>query len=282
MSDKSSTRKLGYGELAALAAEAARFPKEELKFKSPQEWRYIGKPAPGYDVTDVCSGKPLFGMDVRVDGMLYAAIAHPPVLGGKVKSVDDSALHALKVIGVKKTIPIDPFKPPHAFQPLGGVAVIADNTFAAFKGRKNLKIEWDNGSNVSYNSAEYKKELMETARQPGKVCTAAGDPDAGRFAGAARLSRRNITLRISRTASMEPPGCGGGCSRREGDDQWSPTQNPQGDAGRSGQALGLQKRKRRLSCGVSGYGGFGRKSEAGLCRGSGGAALAEDEASRSR
>ena len=78
------------------------------------------------------SGKPLFGMDVRVDGMLYAAIAHPPVLGGKVKSVDDSA--TLKVIGVKKTIPIDPFKPPHAFQPLGGVAVIADNTFAAFQG----------------------------------------------------------------------------------------------------------------------------------------------------
>ena len=120
VSDKSSGRKLGYGELAALAAKLPVPKKEELKFKSPQEWRYIGKPAPGYDVTDVCSGKPLFGMDVRVDGMLYAAIAHPPVLGGKVKSVDDSA--TLKVIGVKKTIAIDPFKPPHAFQPLGGVA----------------------------------------------------------------------------------------------------------------------------------------------------------------
>ena len=70
-----------------------------------------------------------------MDGMLYAAIAHPPVLGGKVKSVDDAA--TLKVMGVKQTIPIDPFKPPHAFQPLGGVAVIADNTWSAFKGRKN-------------------------------------------------------------------------------------------------------------------------------------------------
>ena len=146
VSDKNSNRKLGYGELAVLAAKQPVPKKEELTFKSPQEWRYIGKPAPGYDVADVCSGKPLFGMDVRVDGMLYAAIAHPPVLGGKVKSVDDSA--TLKVIGVKKTIAIDPFKPPHAFQPLGGVAVIADNTFAAFKGRNRLKIEWDNGSHA--------------------------------------------------------------------------------------------------------------------------------------
>src|SRR5450631_1847114 len=125
VSDTKSARKFSYGELAALAAKQPIPKKEELKLKSPQEWRYIGKPAPGYDVTDFCSGKPLFGMDVRVDGMLYAAVAHPPVLGGKVKSVDDSA--TLKVIGVKKTIAIDPFKPPHAFQPLGGVAVIADN-----------------------------------------------------------------------------------------------------------------------------------------------------------
>ena len=103
VSHKTSNRKLGYGELAVLAAKQPVPKKEELKFKSPEQWRYIGKPAPGYDVTDVCAGKPVFGMDVRVDGMLYAAIAHPPVLGGKVKSVDDSA--TLKVMGVKKTIP---------------------------------------------------------------------------------------------------------------------------------------------------------------------------------
>ena len=170
--------------------------KEELKLKTPQQWRYIGKPAPGYDVADVCSGKPLFGMDVRVDGMLYAAIAHPPVLGGKVKSVDDSA--TLKVIGVKKTIAIDPFKAPHAFQPLGGVAVIADNTFAAFKGRKQLKIDWDNGGNASYNSADYKKELQQTARQPGKVVHTIGDPDAEFAQRRQRLSKQNTSLPIWR------------------------------------------------------------------------------------
>src|SRR5262249_42655307 len=76
VSHKTSNRSIGYGELAALAAKQPVPKKEELKFKKPQEWRYIGKPAPGYDVADVCAGKPLFGMDVRVDGMLYAAIAH--------------------------------------------------------------------------------------------------------------------------------------------------------------------------------------------------------------
>jgi len=256
VSDKSSSRKLGYGELAVIAAKLPVPKKEELKFKSPQEWRYIGKPAPGYDVTDVCAGKPLFGMDVRVDGMLYAAIAHPPVLGGKVKSVDDSA--ALKVIGVKKTIAIDPFKPPHAFQPLGGVAVIADNTFAAFKGRKNLKIEWDNGSNASYNSAEYKKDLMQTARQPGKVVSTVGDPDA-EFAKGGKIVEAEYFAPHLAHASMEPPVA---VADVQGDKVtvWSPTQNPQGVQEEVAKALGVKKED--VTCHVTFLGGgFGRKSK---------------------
>ncbi len=228
----------------------------QLQFKSPQQWRYIGKPAPGYDVTDVCSGKPLFGMDVRVDGMLYAAIAHPPVLGGKVKSVDDAA--TLKVIGVKKTIAIDPFKPPHAFQPLGGVAVIADNTFAAFKGRKQLKIEWDNGANASYNSAEYKKELQQTARQPGKVVHTTGDPDA-EFAKGGRIVEAEYFAPHLAHASMEPPVAVADV-QGEKVTVWSPTQNPQGVQEEVAKALGLKKEN--VTCHVTFLGGgFGRKSK---------------------
>ncbi|HEY6370283.1 MAG TPA: molybdopterin cofactor-binding domain-containing protein [Candidatus Sulfotelmatobacter sp.] len=256
VSDRSSSRRLGYGELAALAAKLPVPKKEELKFKSPQEWRYIGKPAAGYDLTDVCSGKALFGMDVRVDGMLYAAIAHPPVLGGKVGSVDDSA--TLKVIGVKKTIPIDPFKPPHAFQPLGGVAVIADNTFAAFKGRKNLKIEWDNGSNASYSSAEYKKELQSTARQPGKVLRTVGDPDA-EFAKGGKLVEAEYFAPHLAHASMEPPVAVADV-RGEKVTVWSPTQNPQGVQEEVAKALALKKEN--VTCHVTFLGGgFGRKSK---------------------
>jgi len=95
--------------------------------------------------------------------MVYASVEHPPVLGGKVKSYDDK--EALKVAGVHQTVAIDPFKPPPAFQPLGGIAVIADNTWAAFQGRKKLNISWDNGPNENYNSADYKNELRDTNPQ---------------------------------------------------------------------------------------------------------------------
>jgi isoquinoline 1-oxidoreductase beta subunit len=256
VSDKNSARKLGYGELAALAAKLPVPKKEELHLKSPQEWRYIGKPAPGYDVADVCSGKPLFGMDVRVDGMLYAAIAHPPVLGGKVKSLDDSA--ALKVRGVKKTIAINPFDPPHAFQPLGGVAVVADNTWAAFKGRNRLKIEWDNGKNSAYTSSEYKKQLQQTARQPGKVVRTIGDPDA-EFAKGGKIVEAEYFAPHLAHASMEPPVAVADV-QGEKVTVWSPTQNPQGVQEEVAKALGLKKEN--VLCHVTFLGGgFGRKSK---------------------
>jgi isoquinoline 1-oxidoreductase beta subunit len=256
VTDKSAKRKIGYGELAALAAALPVPKKEELKFKSPQDWKYIGKAAPGFDVPEICSGKPLFGMDVRVDGMLYAAIAHPPVLGGKVKSLDDSA--ALKVIGVKKAIAMDPFTPPHAFQPLGGVAVIAENTWAAFKGRNRLQIEWDNGSNASYNSAEYKKQLQATARQPGKVVHTVGDPDA-EFAKGGKIIEAEYFAPHLAHASMEPPVA---VADVQGDKAviWSPTQNPQGVQEEVAKALGLKKEN--VVCHVTFLGGgFGRKSK---------------------
>jgi isoquinoline 1-oxidoreductase subunit beta len=256
VSHKTSNRQIGYGELAALAAKQPVPKKEEIKLKTPQEWRYIGKPAPGYDVSEVCAGKPLFGMDVRVDGMLYAAVAHPPVLGGKVKSVDDAA--ALKVKGVQKTIPIDPFTPPHAFQPLGGVAVIADNTWSAFKGRKQLKIEWDNGANASYNSEEYKKELQKTARQAGKIVHHVGDPDA-EFTKAGKIMEAEYYAPHLAHASMEPPVA---VADVKGDKVtvWAPTQNPIGVREEVAKALGLKKED--VVCHVTFLGGgFGRKSK---------------------
>ncbi|HEX3822158.1 MAG TPA: molybdopterin cofactor-binding domain-containing protein [Candidatus Sulfotelmatobacter sp.] len=260
VSHKTSNRTLGYGELAELAAKQPVPKKEELKFKSRQEWRYIGKPAPGYDVTDICAGKAQFGMDVRIDGMLYAAVAHPPVLGGKVKSVDNSA--ALKVTGVQKTIPIDPFTPPHAFQPLGGVAVIADNTWSAFKGRRQLKIEWDNGANTSYTSADYKKQLQETARQPGKVIRTMGDPDA-EFAKGAKVFEAEYFAPHLAHASMEPPVAVADVKATKAT-VWTCTQNPMAVREEVAKALGLKKED--VTCHVTLLGGgFGRKSKPDYC-----------------
>lgn len=253
---KATNRTLGYGELAPLAAKQPIPNKGDVKLKSPQEWRYIGKPAPGYDVTDVCAGKALFGMDIRLDGMLYAAVEHPPVLGGKVKSLDDSA--ALKVKGVKQTIPIQPFTPPHAFQPLGGVAVIADNTWSAFKGRTQLKVDWDNGANATYNSEDYKKQLQQSARQPGKVVHTIGNPDA-EFAKGGKIVEAEYFAPHLAHASMEPPVA---VADVQGDKVvvWSPTQNPVGVREEVAKALGLKKED--VVCHVTFLGGgFGRKSK---------------------
>jgi isoquinoline 1-oxidoreductase beta subunit len=256
VSHKISNRSLGYGELAVLAAKQPVPKKQELKFKSPDQWRYIGKPAPGYDVSDVCAGKAQFGMDVQLDGMLYAAVAHPPVLGGKVKSMDDSA--ALKVKGVQKTIPINPFTPPHAFQPLGGVAVIADNTWSAFKGRKQLKIDWDNGAHASYTSSEYKKQLQETARQPGKVVFKNGDPDAA-FAQGGKIVEAEYYAPHLAHVSMEPPVAVADVQAGKVT-VWAPTQNPMAVREEVAKALGLKKED--VVCHVTFLGGgFGRKSK---------------------
>ena len=170
---KLSGRRTGYGELASEAARITVPKKEQLQLKQPSEWRYVGKGMTSVDLEKLCTGKAMYGMDARLDGMLYASIEHPPVFGGKIESIDDQ--EALKVAGVHQAVRIDPFKPPAAFQPLGGVAVIADNTWAAFQGRKKLKITWDNGPNESYDSVEYKKELMETAHKPGKLIRSVGD-----------------------------------------------------------------------------------------------------------
>jgi isoquinoline 1-oxidoreductase beta subunit len=253
---KPTARKLGYGELASAAAKLPVPKKEELQFKPRSAWRYIGKDAKNYDVQDLCTGKPLFGMDIRRDGMVYAAIAHPPVLGGKVTSVDDKA--ALQVIGVKQTVAIEPFHPPHAFQALGGVAVIADNTFAAFKGRKNLKVVWDNGSNSVYNSDPYKRQLQDTARKPAKVVRNVGDVDAEFAKGGKVIEAEYYTPHLAH-ASMEPPVAV--AEFRDGKvTVWAPTQNPQGLQQTVAQVLGLKPDD--VTCHVTLLGGgFGRKSK---------------------
>ena len=154
---KKSGKKLGYGELAAAAAKLEVPKKEELKLKPRGEWRYIGKDSAGYDLKDLCTGKATFGQDTHMDGMLYASVMHPPVLGSTVKSLDDKA--ALAVPGVKQTATIDTFKPPVLFQALGGVAVLADNTWAAMQGRRKLKVDWEESSHRVFNSTAYRREL---------------------------------------------------------------------------------------------------------------------------
>ncbi|MGA8541900.1 MAG: molybdopterin cofactor-binding domain-containing protein, partial [Terriglobales bacterium] len=262
---RASRRKLGYGELAADAAKLPVPKKEDvpLPLKKRSEWRYIGKDSASnslYDLPEIVTGKAVFGMDATMPGMVYASVEHPPVLGQKIKSYDDKA--TLKVPGVQKTLTIDVFKPPHQFQPLGGVAVIADNTWAAFNGRRSLKIEWGSSPHSVYNSASFRKTLEATSRQPGKVVRNVGDVDAA-FAQSAKTGGKIIEVEYYTPhlahASMEPPVAV--AEYRDGKVlAFAPTQNPQAVQETIAGVLGIKKED--VTCHVTLLGGgFGRKSK---------------------
>ena len=252
---KATGRRLGYGELASGAARLTVPKKEQLQLKKPSEWRYIGKGMTSVDLEKLCTGKAMYGMDARLDGMVYASVEHPPVFGGVIKTLDDQ--EALKVAGVHQTIRIDPFKPPAAFQPLGGVAVIADNTWAAFQGRKKLKITWDNGPNESYDSVEYKKELRETAHKPGKVIRSVGDSD--KAFPTENVFEADYYVPLLAHAPMEP--LVALAEFRDGKvTAWAPTQNPQAVQAIVSSELGIPPGD--VICHVTLLGGgFGRKSK---------------------
>jgi isoquinoline 1-oxidoreductase subunit beta len=253
---RQTNRSAGYGELARAAAKLPVPRREDLKLKTKGSWRYIGKGEVSYDLEALVTGKAVYGMDARADGMVYASVERPPVLGGKVKSYDDQ--EALKVAGVRQIIPIDSFQGAPAFQPLGGIAVIADNTWAAFQGRKKLNISWDNGANESYNSDQYKNELRETSHSPCKVVRNVGDADAV-FAKGGKAHEADYYVPLLAHAAMEPL-----VALAEFKDGkatlWAPTQNPQAAQDIVSKELGIPKED--VICNVTLLGGgFGRKSK---------------------
>jgi isoquinoline 1-oxidoreductase beta subunit len=249
-------RKLGYGELASAASKLPVPKKEEVRLKPKSAWRYIGKETQPYDLKDFVTGRAGFGIDARLDGMLYASIEHPPVLGGKLKSFDNKA--ALSVAGVQRTELLDPFKPPHAFQPLGGVAVLASNTWAAMQGRKKLNVQWEDGANAVYNSAPYREELLATAKQPGRLIRNAGNAEA-EFAKGGKVFEASYYVPHLAHASMEPPMAL--ANYRDGKvEVWTCTQNPQGAQDTVAQAVGVAPADVTVHVTLLG-GGFGRKSK---------------------
>lgn len=254
---RASGRKLGYGEVAAAAAKLSVPKKEDVQLKPRSQWRYIGNESNSlYDLPEIVTGKAVFGMDATMPGMVYASIEHPPVLGQKIKSYDDKA--ALKVPGVQKTLTLETVAPPHMFKPLGGVAVIAENTWAAFKGRKNLKIEWDSSPHSTYNSTAFRKTLEATSRQPGKVVRNVGDVDAAFAKGGKIVEAEYYTPHLAHV-SMEPPVAV--AEYREGKVlAFAPTQNPQAVQDTIAAVLGIKKED--VICHVTLLGGgFGRKSK---------------------
>ncbi|MEE3624304.1 molybdopterin cofactor-binding domain-containing protein [Nitrospirillum sp. BR 11752] len=252
-----SGRRLGYGEVAAAAAALPVPAREVLVFKDPAKFRYIGRADIGLvDGFDITTGRATYGIDVRRENMLYAVVARPPVHGGKL--VHYEVDEALKVPGVVKVVVLNPAPLPSGFLPKGGLAVVAENTWAALKGRDKLKITWDNGANVRYDSAAYRAELEAAARAPGQVARNQGDVDTALKSAAKRITAEYYIPHLAQ-APMEPPAA---VAQVTGDacEIWGSTQAPQTTRETVAKVLSIPAEKVTVHQTLVG-GGFGRKSK---------------------
>lgn len=254
---KPTNRKLGYGQLAAAAAGLPVPAADKVKLKDASAFRYIGKGNVRIaDIVDITTGKAIYGQDVMVPGMKYAVIARPPVVGGKVASVDSSA--AMKVPGVEKIVTLQPTPVPYKFGQLGGVAVIAKNTWAAIKGREALKITWDNGPNGTHDSKAYRAQLEAAVKKPGKVERNVGDADKA-LASAAKVITAEYYAPHLHHATMEPPAAVARMSHGKWE-IWAPVQSPGQARDDIAAAIGVSPAEMTVQPTLLG-GGFGRKSK---------------------
>ncbi|MEX0604432.1 MAG: xanthine dehydrogenase family protein molybdopterin-binding subunit [Marinobacter sp.] len=270
---KGSDRTLGFGELAAAARVLDVPARENLTLKDDSQLRYIGRETglvngelkndnsrpPAIDGEDIVTGKARFGADVQMDDMLYAVIARPPVLGARVKSLDDTK--AKNVPGVVKILQTEGTDMPAGFNPLGGVAVVAENTWAAIRGREALSINWDleaAGDNASYTSEAYRQTLEQRAESSGKTVRESGDVDKALENADQRVTATYYMPHMAQ-APMEPPVAVVRIKNGKAE-AWAPVQHPR--AARDGIAavLGIDLENVTVHQTLLG-GGFGRKSK---------------------
>jgi isoquinoline 1-oxidoreductase beta subunit len=249
-----SGKKIGFGDLVEIA-KTLEVPNEDtLQLKNPKDFKYIGKNLKSIDIEAYTNGSAIFGLDKRLPTMKFAAIARCPVTFGSVKSFDKT--EALKIAGVVDVIEIPRIERP--FGNLGGVAVIATNTWAAFKGKQALKIEWDFGDNKVYNSDTFMKEITNNVHKQGKVSKDVGNVNKA-FENAGKIVESTFQLPHLSHAPMEVPNAVAWV-QGETCEVWAPTQEPQ--ATRSEVVEYLKTDEKNVTINVTFLGGgFGRKSK---------------------
>lgn len=183
-------KRLSYGELAT---EASTLPQPTVTLREPKDWKIIGKSKKRLDSPEKITGKAIYGMDIHFPGLLTAVVAHAPVFGGTVKSFDAS--ETKKISGVREVVGIP-----------SGVAVIADNFWAAKKGRDALKIEWEHGVNESMDSRQQLEDYRKLAQTKGKNVSQKGDVKYALEKSAATFEAE-FTFPYLAHAPMEPLNC---------------------------------------------------------------------------
>ena len=232
--------KLSY---AALADAAAKLPvPQDVTLKSVASFRVIGHPLERLDGADKARGKTVFGIDVAQPGMLYAALAQCPVIGGKVAGFEPAAAKARA--GVRAVVDIGE-----------GVAVVADHWYTAQRALADLKIAWHEGPGAKLDDAAIAAELESAKDRPGAVVKRAGDAPAALAAGKPLEAR--YTTQLLAHMTLEPQNCLARVSP-EGVDVWASTQYPQGARAIAAEAAGVAPERVRIHSQFVG-GGFGRR-----------------------
>ena len=226
-----------------------------VPLKNSDDFAIVGKDTLRLDARAKSSGAAKFGIDSRAPGMLYAVIARCPVFGGKVAKFD--ATKAKAVPGVREVVQIESVGP-GAFT-AGGVAVLADNSWAATRGRAALEITWDEGPNANESSDSLRQQCAENASKPGKVVRSDGDADAA-LTSASKKIEAVYEFPFAPHATMEPMNCTVHI-RPDGAEAWVPTQGPQWAQGVIAGVSKLPPEKVVVHTTLMG-GGFGRRYQA--------------------
>jgi isoquinoline 1-oxidoreductase subunit beta len=240
---KKSGKTLKYGQLCRQASELPIPQNPELKKES--EFKYIGKPMARVDIPDKVAGTAVFGLDVNVPNMLIAVLARPPVYGAKPGSYDEKAAMAVK--GVQKVAPTP-----------NGIAVIADSTYAALKGRDALKVQWGAGSHPDMNDASIEKHFMEGVDKQGAVVPATKGDAKKALAEAAKKVEAVYYVPFVTHATMEPMNCTA-YVQEDRCDIWVPTQGQTGTRMTAAGVLKMPPEKIHVHTTLLGC-GFGRRS----------------------
>jgi isoquinoline 1-oxidoreductase beta subunit len=255
-----SGRSAGYGELAAKAAELPAPALSTVKLKDPKDYRIIGHSQPGVDTHAIVTGKPLFGIDVEVPGMLYAAIEKAPVFAGKVKTANIEQIKALP--GVRHVLVINGGIVPAAYTPWEpgmepGIAIVADSWWQAQQARKQLKVDWDLGPAAAQSSEGFKKRAEELLQAPPATTVRKyGDVDAA-LKSSAKLVEATYRYPFIAHVTMEPQGAT--AHWKDGKlEMWSTSTLPVDGRGLVAKTLGIQETDIATHMVRSG-GSFGRR-----------------------
>jgi isoquinoline 1-oxidoreductase beta subunit len=196
-----SNRRAGYGELVARASALPVPAATAVRLKDPKDFKLMGTRVGGYQNPDIVTGKPLFGIDQKTPGMLYAVYQKCPVFAGKVASANLDKIKTLP--GVKDAFVIEGTANLTGLLP--GVAIVADSTWAAISARRQLEVKWDEGDHANDSSATFAKQAAEMGAKPDGMSVVRNDGDApAALAGAAKVIEANYSYPIISHLCLEP------------------------------------------------------------------------------